>query len=442
MDDLFKDAIERLYEQKRILPETRKKMMQELYEPLAAAVKEGFSKEIKVEYNTPNYEFLKQLKTNVAVFAAFKNHARMKEVGELLTDANGNKRSKADFVAEALKLNPKYKVQWLNVEYDAAVKQGRSAAQYKKALETEKLFPNIKYMPSVSAEPRQTHMKYYGIVLPIKHPLWDKILPIKEFGCKCWWKVTDEEAQEPHEDFEPLPAHDGLGMHPGKTGQIFDIENTNYSNTVSEDLKPELIKEAEELVDKLEDYETLEKVSIFNENYEGISAEMREAYPSIDWQKINSLNMYTGYYYYEINSFNRGFIDKIEILPEHGITEDFYTKLTRTINKTLDEIPDKFTGTTFRGTELTRAEMQPYFEAFKTGKPHREASFMSSSYEEREAFDGNVNFIIESKNGTMIEKVSEKPFEKEVLYKAGQEFKVTDIKEFDGDVWHVYLEQL
>lgn len=252
VDDLFKNAIENLYEQKRILPETRKKMMQELYEPLKEAVETGFSKSIKVEYNSPNYEFLKQLKTNAAVFAAFKNHARAKEIAALLIDENGNKRSKEDFKKEALKISKNYNERYLDVEYDAATKQARSAAQYIKALETERLFPNIKYMPSVSAEKRETHMKYYNLVLPIKHPLWDKILPIKEFGCKCWWKVTDEEASELPDDFKALNPHDGLGVHSGKTGQVFDLKNSSYIKSVAPELQPKLIKEAENMVNEQE----------------------------------------------------------------------------------------------------------------------------------------------------------------------------------------------
>ncbi len=252
VDDLFKNAIDNLYEQKRILPETRKKMMQELYEPLKEAVETGFSKGIKVEYNTPNYEFLKQLKTNAAVFAAFKNHARAKEIAALLVDENGNKRSKEEFKKEALKISRNYNERYLDVEYDAATKQARSAAQYIKALETEKLFPNIKYMPSVSAEKRETHMKYYNLVLPIKHPLWDKILPIKEFGCKCWWKVTDEDVTDLPDNFKALNPHDGLGVHSGKTAQVFDLKNSSYIKSVAPELQPKLIKEAENMVNEQE----------------------------------------------------------------------------------------------------------------------------------------------------------------------------------------------
>ncbi len=252
VDDLFADAINSLFAQGRIKQSTQVRMMQELYEPLKQAVEEGWGKVNAIEYNTPNYEFLKQLKTNTAVFAAFKNHSRMKDMAALLIDDNGNKRSKPDFIAEALKANNKYKVQHLSVEYDAAVKQARSAAQYKKALETKHLFPNIKYMPSTSANKRELHIKYYGLTLPIEHKLWDTILPIKVWGCKCWWTVTDDAVTKIPESFEALPPADGLGVHAGKTGQVFDLNESSYAQGISSKTKARLKNDAVKMVNETE----------------------------------------------------------------------------------------------------------------------------------------------------------------------------------------------
>lgn len=57
-------------------------------------------------------------------------------------------------------------------------------------------------------------------------------------------------------------------------------------------------------------------------------------------------------------------------------------------------------------------------------------------------FDGNVRFWVNSKNGAKIMKVSNLPGEKEVLFKAGQEFKVTDYEDYGDGNYFIELEEI
>lgn len=43
-------------------------------------------------------------------------------------------------------------------------------------------------MPSPSAEPRQTHKRWYGLVRPVDDPIWQTIMPPNGYGCLCWVK--------------------------------------------------------------------------------------------------------------------------------------------------------------------------------------------------------------------------------------------------------------
>lgn len=246
-DAVVQTAVNQLYDDRKLDKKTNKKMFQATYEPLKQAVNEGFGKVgTSVQFGTPNYEFLKQLQTNTAVFAAFKNHAQIKEMVSLLKDENGNLRSKDDFRKAALAVNEKYQVRYLDTEYDTAVRQSRSAAQWQKALSTAHLYPNIKYLPSVAAHPRQDHMAYYGIIRPINDPMWGIILPVNSWGCKCRWEVTDEEPNDIPDNLPP--PEKGFDFNPGATGQVFDFKNSEYIKSASAQEQPALIKDAETFV--------------------------------------------------------------------------------------------------------------------------------------------------------------------------------------------------
>lgn len=129
IDGLVEAAINQLYNDRKINDDTRKKLLQSHYEPLKQAVNEGYT--AKVEYGTPNYEFLKNLQYNTAVFAAFKNHSAIKEMAALLKDKDGNLRTREDFKTEALKIDANYRGSKLDAEYDTAVNctYGKSVAK-------------------------------------------------------------------------------------------------------------------------------------------------------------------------------------------------------------------------------------------------------------------------------------------------------------------------
>ncbi|PZP42164.1 MAG: hypothetical protein DI598_17260, partial [Pseudopedobacter saltans] len=226
---------------------TRKKLIETHYAPLKEGVNEGFHKEIvKVEYGTPNYEFLKQLQTNAACFAAFKAHAQINEMTALVTNENGKVRSKAEFKQKAWELDANYRGAHLDVEYDTCVRNARSAAQWQKAQSTKRLYPNIKYIASKSAHPRNAHQPFYGLIRPIDDPIWNSILPINAWGCKCSWMVTGEDVTDiPSNLPTPDPA---FAFNPGKTGQVFDLGKSDYIKSVSPKDQPKLIKEAKQLI--------------------------------------------------------------------------------------------------------------------------------------------------------------------------------------------------
>lgn len=249
IDNLIDAALDQLYDDRRVNDETNFQLFKTHFEPLKKAVEEGYGKPlIKIEYGTPNYEFLKQLQTNTAVFAIFKNHASVKEMAALLKDADGKLRSREDFKREALKVDDKYRGSWLDTEYDTAVRTARMAANWQKWQKTKKLYPNLKFTRSKAAKPDAKHLQYVGIVASKDDPFWNTHLPPLREHCQCGAEETDEEATDIPANLPEVPER--FAFNAGKTGQVFDLENSAYIKSVPAAEQPALIKKAQSYVVK------------------------------------------------------------------------------------------------------------------------------------------------------------------------------------------------
>jgi ribosomal protein L23 len=244
IEDVITQAIDQLYNDRKIDNATQASLFQTHFEPLKKAVEEGYN--VKIEYGTPNYEFLKQLQTNTAVFAMFKSHASAKEMASKLKDDQGNLRSKEEFKQEALKVDATYRTTYLDTEYDTAVRQARMAANWQKYQRNKRLYPNLTYIQSKAANPRPEHLAYVGITRPIDDPFWQAHYPPVGWKCQCSVEPTDDEANDVPDGLPEVPKE--FAFNSGITGQVFDLKNNNYIKSVPPKEQPALIKQAEKFI--------------------------------------------------------------------------------------------------------------------------------------------------------------------------------------------------
>ena len=106
-------------------------------------------------------------------------------------------------------------------EYNTAVARARTARQWEKFSSDNnvRLFPNIRWIPSRSANPREAHRRFWNRIWPKDDPFWNENTPGSLWNCKCDWEQTSK----PVTDGNPSSriAHKGLTGNPAKTGQIF-----------------------------------------------------------------------------------------------------------------------------------------------------------------------------------------------------------------------------
>lgn len=216
----------KIFEGSEEIPEN---VYSETYKKISEAIDAGYG----VDYKTDDIKMVFQLKNNAAVFSAFKANHFAGAMRSLLVDENGIKRTYGAFRKVANEVNTKYNQLWLMAEYNLATRQARAAANWQTFEAKKDIYPNLEYMPSRSPNQRDSHKKFYGIVLPIEHPFWDTALPPNGWGCKCWVKQTKGDIT-PGEVEAPEKIN-GIDGNAGKSGKIFDASHAYISSLSAKD---------------------------------------------------------------------------------------------------------------------------------------------------------------------------------------------------------------
>ena len=174
------------------------------------------------DYGDRYFDMQMQFEANVSRFAAYKAWHATRELSELEPD-------ELDTVGRA-KLN-KYN-RWQATEYNTAMARTRTAKQFTDFTSDPRanlLYPNLKWLPSRSANPREEHRVFWNRVWAKDDPFWNENSPGSLWNCKCDWRETDE----PVTDGNPGGhiSHRGLEGNPAKTGEVFTDECPYVRNT-------------------------------------------------------------------------------------------------------------------------------------------------------------------------------------------------------------------
>lgn len=244
--------LERIYAKFDVLKDIDPDLFRFTERALGDAVSSGFG---EVRFGSPDYDFLGELERNNAVFAAFKTHRQQNDLAALLRDKDGNPRGFADFKKAAEPVIGKYNTSWLATEYNTAIRSARTAARFRKYMRDSDLFPNIRWLPSRSADPREAHMPYYNTVRAISDPWWKTHYPGCLWNCKCDMENTADgithvgdnpavPSAVPTGTGKPA-AMPGLDRNPAYTGSIFTGNHPYVSKAYpgAEDAVREFLKE-------------------------------------------------------------------------------------------------------------------------------------------------------------------------------------------------------
>ena len=173
---------------------------------------------------TLEQDFYDQLRHANEVFSAFKVHSMGKRMAALLTDDSGQLKPFHKWRDEVMPIASHYVGPWLRTEYNTAVNRAHDAADWKQFERNSDIMPNLRWMPTTSAEPDREHRIFWKMKLtrPIDDPFWNKHRPGDHWNCKCTLEQTDEPVTDIPAGADDETPQPGLKGNPAKTGQIFD----------------------------------------------------------------------------------------------------------------------------------------------------------------------------------------------------------------------------
>lgn len=152
-----------------------------------------------------------RLHANVSRFSAYKAHEATSRIRQAAAQADSS---------EARATLRRYNT-YQAAEYNTAVARARTARQWEKFSSDNnvRLFPNIRWIPSRSANPREAHRRFWNRIWAKDDPFWNENTPGTLWNCKCDWEQTNR----PVTDGNPTTTvtAKGLSGNPAKTGEIF-----------------------------------------------------------------------------------------------------------------------------------------------------------------------------------------------------------------------------
>lgn len=268
VDKLFSRAVKEIYRKKGFIPNNagiNPDIFSITNNVLRKAADTTFI-QAGVDWGAKNIDFINQFHTSTAVFSAFKAHNETADIVKKLYREDGSIKGFSEFKRDVLSINKDYNKNWLQTEYNTALRSARMAVNWKKFQETRHLYPNLEYMPSRAANPRDSHRRLWHMVFPIDDPAWSSIMPPSEWNCLCSVRATDKPVTQIPPDFEWPHIDPVFATNPGESAEFVKIDETGYYKSTSPDQRPLITMYAEAEAKKMT--ENIERIARNSEQFE------------------------------------------------------------------------------------------------------------------------------------------------------------------------------
>lgn len=169
-------------------------------------------------------EFTQMFQINAGRVASAKTY---RLTSELAAAKAKNIADREEYNRAAKVLTAEYN-RYQAAEYNTMVRRARVARQFTSFNRTRHLYPNLEWIRTRSAHPRELHLRYVGIILPMDHKFFRDNVPGSLYNCKCSLQATDKPTTEPPE-VTVTPAH-GLEGNPFYTQTLITDQHPYFDS--------------------------------------------------------------------------------------------------------------------------------------------------------------------------------------------------------------------
>lgn len=240
---------------------------------LIGAIETGYG---KVAFDRPDFEFTRKLQNSAKYFAARKTILQTIQLTSLAIDEEkGTSRPFGEFRKLSKGIIGNYNKDWLKTEYTTAVMSARSARDWQDYVANQDIYPNLEYLRTVSPNPRESHLRYVGIIRSINDSFWKTHYPPLDWVCSCGVKSTDAKVTAVPEDIDTTdPVTPALQNNPAQTGQLFNVMASSYGEKTAEIPDATIAKELRVHI--------LPKMNFYIPAYQNKNGGSLEIHPAVD----------------------------------------------------------------------------------------------------------------------------------------------------------------
>jgi SPP1 gp7 family putative phage head morphogenesis protein len=200
-------------------------------EKLTNGVYNGFGKALTdVEWNSPDFKMLNDLRNNVYVFSGAKQYHQVREMVDAIYDGDRIKPF-SEYKKTGTEVFEKYngKQGYLRAEYNAAISQSRSASMWMEIESNAELLPMLTYSTVGDGRVRPEHAMLNNISRPVNDRFWDSYFPPNGWNCRCTTLQTDSEDKTSLKGFKkPDTVPPEFMMNAGKQKIVFSDKHPYF----------------------------------------------------------------------------------------------------------------------------------------------------------------------------------------------------------------------
>lgn len=198
-------------------------------EKLTNGVYNGFGKTLTdVEWNSPDFKMLNDLRNNVYVFSGAKQYHQVREMTDAIYEGNRVKLF-SEYKKTATEIFQNYNENYLRAEYNAAISQSRSASMWMEIESNAELLPMLTYQTVGDGRVRPEHAMLDKISRPVNDKFWNNYFPPNGWNCRCTTIQTDSEFKTDMRGFkQPGTVPDVFMMNAGKDRIVFSDKHPYF----------------------------------------------------------------------------------------------------------------------------------------------------------------------------------------------------------------------